>query len=64
MVLCNIVIFTVHRQHIQWLIDVTDRTMLDSLPPIVINTLDKILGWIYSFQPILEPTVVLGKYVV
>jgi hypothetical protein len=36
--------------------------MLDTLPPFAINTLDKIIAWIYSFQPIFEPTVVLGKY--
>ena len=35
--------------------------MFDTLPAPVVDFLDGALEWVYSFQPIIEPTVVLGK---
>ena len=35
--------------------------MLDTIPVPVAKFLDGAIAWVYSFQPILEPTVVLGK---
>jgi hypothetical protein len=34
--------------------------MLDHFPPAVVKILDGTLAWVYSFQPLVEPTVVLG----
>ena len=36
--------------------------MFDTIPVFVADFLDGAIAWVYSFQPTLEPTVVLGKY--